>query len=78
MTLTPEPTNPHDRHAVRISANGATLGYLPSEDAKAFLEDMAEIGPHSTAEAWARTVGGTLDYPTIGLRLDLRWPLQLA
>lgn len=36
--LVPEPTNPHDRHAIMVTINGACVGYLSRQDA-------ATLGP---------------------------------
>jgi hypothetical protein len=32
LTLEPEPTNPYDRHAIRVLHNGRMLGYLPRNE----------------------------------------------
>lgn len=34
VRLVPEPTNPHDRNAVKVMIAGAHVGYIPSEKAK--------------------------------------------
>lgn len=31
--LVPEPTNPHDPHAIMVTINGACVGYLSRQDA---------------------------------------------
>jgi len=31
--LVPEPTNPYDRHAIKVTINGACVGHLSREDA---------------------------------------------
>lgn len=31
--LIPEPTNPHDRNAIKVAINGACVGYLSRQDA---------------------------------------------
>lgn len=48
--LLPEPNNPHDKNAVRIYLSGKAVGYLPKDDAKAFLQrltrrKLAKIAP---------------------------------
>jgi hypothetical protein len=35
--LVPEPTNPHDRHAIMVTINGACVGYLSRQDAVTIL-----------------------------------------
>ena len=36
--IEPEPTNPYDPMAIRVSIDGATVGYIAREDAQRFAE----------------------------------------
>jgi hypothetical protein len=43
-TLVPEPSNPHDRNAIRIEISGQTVGYLSRSSAKQFRAAMQTLG----------------------------------
>lgn len=55
--LIPEPTNRYDPNAVKVQIDGATVGYLSRDTAKALLKTLAEDG-FSAAVANAVIVGG--------------------
>lgn len=40
VRIKPEPTNPHDKNAMRVTANGEHVGYLPREIARRITEEM--------------------------------------
>jgi hypothetical protein len=75
--LVREPSNPHNRNAVRVDVGGAIVGYLPREDAKRFHRLLAELeadGLPATCRAsltggWDR---GPSDRGHIGVVLDVR------
>jgi hypothetical protein len=78
--LAPEPTNPYDRHAVRITVHGIEVGYLDREDARDFLPVLESAGV-SDAACEAEIVGGWDDGPDdrgkFGLRLNAFMPFQI-
>jgi HIRAN domain len=41
--LVPEPTNPHDPHAVRIEVQGELVGYLSREDAARYVPYLRRL-----------------------------------
>lgn len=41
--LVPEPTNPHDPHAVRIEVQGELVGYLSREDATRYVPYLRRL-----------------------------------
>lgn len=56
--LVPEPHNPHDRHAVAVQIAGATVGYLPREDAVHYAPILSELmsqglQPYVPCQVWA-------------------------
>lgn len=57
--LMPEPTNPYDKNAVCIYIGGKTVGYLPKDDARAFLRRL-------TKRKLARTAPTTCDARIMG------------
>ncbi|MDR2240219.1 MAG: HIRAN domain-containing protein [Zoogloeaceae bacterium] len=44
LTLTREPENPHDAHAVRVEWRGRKLGYLPRAENRAVAAEMDRGG----------------------------------
>ena len=78
----PEPDNPSDPDAVRVSIGGRTVGYLSRGDAKRFVGGMAKLGrPGEGVSCEARIVGGWRrsrdDFGFFGVQLNLPWPLKL-
>lgn len=78
--IVPEPTNRHDRNAMRIDIEGKTVGYLSRWDAKTLrkmLRKQRVDGPVSANAiiigGWAR---GKRDVGHFGVRLDV--PLDEA
>ncbi|WP_051294447.1 HIRAN domain-containing protein [Gemmobacter nectariphilus] len=72
-----EPYNHHDPNAVAVDIDDRHVGYLPRADAEEFWADADYIGIGSDgAKVPAKLVGGTADAPTIGVQLDLQWPLE--
>lgn len=71
-----EPSNPHDRAAVRVVVSGGTVGYLPRVDAPRFHRVLAEIASTGRdAIARARLTGGWDRGPrgrgALGIELDV-------
>lgn len=74
--LIPEPDNPNDRNAVRVEIDGATVGYLNRQQAKAYQKELRRqrlSGRTLTVEAviqggWDRGGG---DRGMFGVRLDM-------
>lgn len=59
--LIPDPTNPHDRHAVAVHVRGRRIGYLPATEAGYYapvLTDLTARGllPQVRVRIWARTM----------------------
>lgn len=81
-SLRREPTNQHDRNAVRADLNGRCAGYIPRDQAPIFgevLGKMAEQGLPPTCRAWL-TGGwdrGVLDRGSFGIVLDVHPDLQV-
>jgi hypothetical protein len=69
--LTAEPSNPHDRHAVRVDINGLTVGYIPRDDAKTIGEQIGRRNAKVDAiitGGWRRRNGNEGSF---GVKLDL-------
>lgn len=78
VVLTPDPGNAHDPRAVAVRHDGTLIGYLPREDAMIWHDDLADLGATGqSASTWAVLVGGH-DGTSLGVRLDLDWPLERA
>jgi hypothetical protein len=74
--LSREHTNPHDPGAVRVDIGGATVGYLPRDDAPRFHRVVEELArEHVPTTARARLTGGWERGPhgrgSIGVILDV-------
>jgi hypothetical protein len=75
-TVVPEPSNPHDRLAMRVDVSGRTVGYLSREDARSYRKRLKAEGlkvepmgfPGLIVGGWDR---GKDDRGHFGLRLDL-------
>lgn len=69
--LVPEPANPYDRNAVRITLGGRTVGYLSREEAVQYqpqLLDLLEAGSLGSCPAYV--CGGGDRYYGVFLHLD--------
>jgi hypothetical protein len=81
--LEPDPENEHDSLAVRVSMEGATVGFLARPDAARYLDELERAG-HSGAsvQVFARIVGGWRtnqhDAGHFGVFLGLPWPVRVA
>lgn len=67
-----EPTNPHDRNAVRVQVRGGTVGHIPRGDAPKLgrlIADMEKAGGQCCVRA--RIGGGQYPGAPIGVRLDI-------
>ena len=80
VRLTAEPDNPHDANAVAIqSLDGATLGYMPREEAARYQHLMLELAERGLAAVCQATaIGGTAEKPSRGIVLDLDGPTIVA
>jgi hypothetical protein len=81
-TLHAEPTNPHDRNAVRVEIAGLTVGYLERESAENLTSSLARsANPNAVLRVRCRVRGGWyrdendhghfgawLDFPSATLR----------
>lgn len=78
--LTPQPTNPHDRHAVVVTIQGREVGHLSREDASDFLRALRQ-GGYADAACEALIVGGwdrgRGDQGNFGVRLNACLPFRL-
>jgi membrane protein YdbS with pleckstrin-like domain len=77
--IEPEPDNPYDRNAVRVTVGGRTVGYLARPDAQTWRSAQAlGLLPNGPVRAMAQIRGGwdrgDGDAGDFGLRLDLPWP----
>lgn len=76
--LVPEPSNPYDHNAVRVTIDGHTIGYLARQHA---IEYHRAIGARTTTcEAvvvggWDRGDG---DRGHFGAKLDIAWPPRIV
>lgn len=53
--LAPEPTNPHDRNAVRVYVEQQLVGYLSRDDAAMYAAPIAAVGSiYVPGRIWAR------------------------
>lgn len=79
--LTPEPDNPYDPDAVRVTVRGAPVGYLSRRTAPAFLAALEEAGA-DWAECAATINGGWNrgedDEGAFGVRLNATLPFVVA
>lgn len=84
--LVPEPSNAHDRNAIKVllvdaDANAAHVGYLSREDAKSYGPVVRHVSPR-LIQARARLIGGWDDplrgRGSIGVLLNLGTPSELA
>ncbi len=73
VLLLPEPDNPHDSNAVRVTDfRGATLGYLPRETAAELHKAVAALSARSEpASCEAIIIGGDRERKHYGIWLDL-------
>lgn len=72
-----EDDNPFDPNAVAIHLGDQLAGYLPREDAVEFREDLAALDTDQTRfHVRALIIGGDGN-KSLGLRLDLDWPIRL-
>jgi len=82
VLLLPEPTNRHDRNAVRVVAtNGdCTIGYLPREDAAMYQSRLTELQRlhHRVAVCKAVLVGAERELGNIGVWLDCDLDMDLT
>jgi len=78
VTLIPEPTNPHDRNAVKVDMAGHTVGYLSRADARDYLAELTAAGYAGfEAQCRAHIVGGWKDARSeghYGVKLDIEMP----
>lgn len=80
--LVPEPSNPYDRHAVRVDVLGTgrpeTVGYLPRDVAPEYQDALRSLGPRRYATCAARITGGGAKYYGIYLHVAEPGNLSLA
>jgi hypothetical protein len=71
IRLEPEPENPHDANAIKVCdvATGATVGYIPRENAARY---QAAAGTLAGEPLAAELVGGTGTKPSIGVYFNGR------
>ncbi|MDI1290333.1 MAG: HIRAN domain-containing protein, partial [bacterium] len=69
VELVREPHNPHDRNAIRVDADGLTIGHIPGEDARKLAKVFDGFGHGVRFRCGARVVPrGATD---IGVYLDI-------
>lgn len=69
--LVPEPSNPHDRHAVRVDVDRRTVGYLPRGDAERYQPLLRRLRGRTGWCVGRVTGGGDRHY---GIYLQLAPP----
>jgi hypothetical protein len=61
-SLVPEPSNPHDRHAVKVIVRGEHVGYVPADQSQRVARACGALGRNSVAvvpaRVWAKVDGG--------------------
>ena len=71
--------NSHDANAVEVRVEGATVGYLPREDANRYRVEIGQLDPTSPpASVRAKITGGWSNEDSegdFGVKLNLKWPL---
>ena len=76
--LIPEPDNPHDRNAVRVSVSGRTVGYLGREDARRYQPPLLDLhGAGFLGWCPAAIIGAADAWYGVFLRLaepETMWP----
>lgn len=78
--IVPEPSNPHDRNAIRVDAEGfGTVGYFKREDAAGYFKLIAEWLAQQGAIGVCpgELTGGWSTDAHIGVRLDIQSPYHL-
>lgn len=71
--LVPEPTNPHDPHAVMVRVEGKCVGYLSRQNARKFgprLKDMLNAGQPTICNAYIGCKPDTGN-PNLGVSLEV-------
>ena len=74
--LIPESYNPQDKHAIRVSIQGHTVGYLSKVNAKTYRKKMKAAGFSAKPAACSAMIVGGWDYGRhdrghFGVKLDL-------
>ena len=70
FALVPDPSNRHDRNAVRVMAGNLQLGHLPKETAALVQQELIELG------GIAKVTGKVHFGKHNSVRLDMRIPLE--
>lgn len=71
--LLPEPTNPHDPHAVMVRIEGKCVGYLSRQNAQKFgrrLKEMVDAGQPTICNAYIGCKPDTGN-PNLGVSLEV-------
>ncbi len=75
--LVPEPTNPYDPNAIKVTINGACVGYLPRQDAAklgpAIREAIKLQGSGACRAVIAGHANSATDNLGVFLHLDAKW-----
>jgi hypothetical protein len=76
VTLTREPDNPHDEHAVAVMSAFGRIGYLPRDDARRYGPTLQVLQREGYAGASCRALlnGGASDRPSFGVTLCVAYP----
>lgn len=69
--LVPEPTNPHDRWAVRVEIDGRHVGYLPRGSARRFHRKLAAMIEAGQPTMCVGFVGRREGNPNLGVSLRI-------
>ena len=74
--LVPEPTNPHDRNAIKVLVGGAHVGYVPAYSTSQFHRVIAQLARRGRpATCRAQLTGGRPPKDNIGITLLVSNPL---
>jgi HIRAN domain len=77
--LVPEPDNPHDPNAIRVTIGGRLVGYLSREDAVRYrpaVDVLQESGRVLTSAAVIGGRGPDSETANLGVFLQLPWPTE--
>jgi len=78
--LSPEPTNPHDRNAIRVNIDAFTVGYLSRKDAARYCASF-RASPRPLQPVWCNAIirggwdRGSRGSGSFGVWLDFTWPI---
>lgn len=76
--LAPEPTNPHDRNAIKVTINGACVGHLSRQDAVTLGPAIREAIKHQGSGACRAVIAGHANGDTDNLGVFLHLDAEVG